>query len=262
MPASLFNAINFRDFGGCAAADGFQVKTGMLFRSASLDHLHGRNRLMVLDARLRTIIDLRPDTERASRVVLLPGVRRITIPLDVDRITRERFLPYLRGNKKSDDIIEAIVSVYRDIVTLTAPAVRPLFAPIADPAAYPLCINCRAGKDRTGYAAALILRTLGVADDDIVRDYLWTNRNLLPRVRRFTRPLRILSAGLLPVRALEAVLTAHEAALRASFGAIDGTYGGTEGFLDFCGVDATMRSRIRETLLEKKAPAGNTPAGA
>ena len=37
-------------------------------------------------------------------------------------------------------------------------------------------IHCTAGKDRTGFAAALILKALGVADDLIVEDYLLTNR--------------------------------------------------------------------------------------
>ena len=37
-------------------------------------------------------------------------------------------------------------------------------------------VHCAAGKDRTGFAAALILKALGVADDLIVEDYLLTNR--------------------------------------------------------------------------------------
>ncbi len=37
-------------------------------------------------------------------------------------------------------------------------------------------IHCTAGKDRTGFACALILHTLGVPDDVISEDYLLTNR--------------------------------------------------------------------------------------
>ena len=149
MHDTAINTLNFRDLGGYATTNGSRVKRGILYRSASLDHLRGRNRRLVLDAHLRTIIDLRPDTERAKRIAVVPGVRRITIPLDVDRITRERLLPYFKRKKSADGIVKAIVSVYRDIVTLTAPSVRILFQHLADPDANPLCINCRAGKDRT-----------------------------------------------------------------------------------------------------------------
>jgi protein-tyrosine phosphatase len=37
-------------------------------------------------------------------------------------------------------------------------------------------IHCTAGKDRTGFAVALILKALGAADELIVEDYMLTNR--------------------------------------------------------------------------------------
>src|ERR1700684_1679224 len=40
----------------------------------------------------------------------------------------------------------------------------------------PLVIHCTAGKDRTGFACALILHALGVSEDVISEDYLLTNR--------------------------------------------------------------------------------------
>ena len=37
-------------------------------------------------------------------------------------------------------------------------------------------IHCTAGKDRTGFACALILHALGVPEEVIAEDYLLTNR--------------------------------------------------------------------------------------
>ena len=42
-------------------------------------------------------------------------------------------------------------------------------------AADPQLFHCTAGKDRTGWAAAMLLHVAGVADDVIRRDYLLTN---------------------------------------------------------------------------------------
>lgn len=39
----------------------------------------------------------------------------------------------------------------------------------------PFLFHCTAGKDRTGFAAYLILKTLGVPDDCILHDYMQSN---------------------------------------------------------------------------------------
>jgi len=39
----------------------------------------------------------------------------------------------------------------------------------------PVVFHCTAGKDRTGFAAALILHALGVPREVVVQDYLLTN---------------------------------------------------------------------------------------
>ena len=39
----------------------------------------------------------------------------------------------------------------------------------------PLLFHCTAGKDRTGFAAAITLRLLGVPEETILEDYLLSN---------------------------------------------------------------------------------------
>ena len=243
------NTLNFRDCGACPTTNGNKVKTGLLFRSASLDRLSRKNRAMVQSKNLSTIIDLRPANERPSRTAPLPGIRRITIPLDIDRIARKRILPYVFKRNGAVAVGNAINSVYFDIVALVPHAVRELFAPLSDTETYPLCINCRAGKDRTGYAIALILRTLGVADSVIITDYLRTNDFILPRLRRFTRPLQFATFGLLPAETMEESMTAHARYLQTAFARIDNNYGGIDEYLDFCGVPRQRRERLRGILL-------------
>jgi len=246
------NRLNFRDCGGWMTSDGQRVRTGVLFRSGSLDHLSQRDRGVVDAAHLRTIIDLRPDHERAPRIADLPGTKRVVVPFNVDPLARRRLRPFIHQRDGQAGVIAAMTSVYHDMVELAAPGVRALFEHVSE-AAYPLCINCRAGKDRTGYAIALILRVLGAADQDILRDHLATNQFLLPRVRRATRPLRLLSFGLLPTGAWEAAFTVHEQYLPAALERVDREYGGTAGYLNHCGVPAEQRARLRERLREPAA---------
>ena len=73
------------------------------------------------------------------------------------------------------DALEVMRDSYRSYVRHNTPRFRSLFAHLLEDRA-PLVIHCTAGKDRTGFACALILHALGVPDDVIAEDYLLTNR--------------------------------------------------------------------------------------
>ena len=46
----------------------------------------------------------------------------------------------------------------------------------------PTVFHCTAGKDRTGFAAALVLHALGASEEEVMFDYLLTNERLAPTV--------------------------------------------------------------------------------
>ena len=76
----------------------------------------------------------------------------------------------------ADHAVEVMRDSYRSYVQQNTPRFRALFAHLLEDRA-PLVIHCTAGKDRTGFACALILHTLGVPDEVISEDYLLTNRS-------------------------------------------------------------------------------------
>ena len=99
--------------------------------------------------------------------------------------------------------------------------IRALFAHLLEDRA-PLVIHCTAGKDRTGFACALILHTLGVADDVIAEDYLLTNQ--------FYRRDPSVSSDL-PDEVRQVLGTVQAAFLAAAFETIKAGYGSLDNYL-------------------------------
>src|SRR5213083_986362 len=66
----------------------------------------------------------------------------------------------------TDHAVEVMRDSYRSYVQKNTQHFRTLFAHLLEDRA-PLVIHCTAGKDRTGFACALILHTLGVSKDII-----------------------------------------------------------------------------------------------
>src|SRR3979411_2448363 len=101
----------------------------------------------------------------------------------------------------------------------------------------PLVIHCTAGKDRTGFACALILHVLGVPDDLIAEDYLLTNR--------FYRRSPAASSDL-PDEIGLVLGWVESSFLAAAFDTVSADYGGLESYLsDVLGVDAGVCARLQ-----------------
>jgi protein-tyrosine phosphatase len=121
----------------------------------------------------------------------------------------------------------------------------------------PTLIHCAVGKDRTGFAIAMILGALGVSRDLILQDYLYTNEaaDLERFVLEHHPGLRHPEAGHplshLPAAIRRALLGAHAEYLQAALAAVDEGYGSIEGYLQRrLGVGAQKLHRIRDQLLE------------
>ncbi len=130
---------------------------------------------------------------------------------------------------------------YRNYVKQNTPRYRSLFAHLLeDPA--PLVIHCTAGKDRTGFACALILHALGVAEDVIAEDYLLTNRYY----RRDPS-----SSSDLPEEVKQVLGSVDASFLAAAFDAIRDEYGDLDSyFRNGLGLGAGERAELEARYLE------------
>jgi protein-tyrosine phosphatase len=120
-----------------------------------------------------------------------------------------------------------------------------------------MILHCTAGKDRTGFAAALLLTLLGVPRETIVEDYLLTNSSVdlrarlvadesglgIPQGRRYMVEL--------PAEALDAVLAADADYLLGALDAAEASHGSIDAYLrDAAGVSDDMRCVLERALVE------------
>ena len=88
----------------------------------------------------------------------------------------------------------------------------------------PVLFHCAAGKDRTGFAAAILMRLLGVPMETICFDYLLSNQFFLKRLRPDLW-LLALKKGRKVARVLEEYIEAKPEYLAIAFETIERSYG-------------------------------------
>lgn len=251
MTLGMERLINFRDFGSYPTADGRCVKTGCLYRAGRVERARQRDLEILRALGVKTLIDLRSARERKSDARLWPEARVVWLPMPFDELTRERLKPLLFRRDVKTAIFEMVEGVYADTVDHSCPQLAALFALLHQPDVYPVLVHCRAGRDRTGFISAVIQLALGVGVEDVVAEYLRSNANLLPHIRRTLTTLRLVSLGLFPAENLRAVFTSQERYIRTVIGKIENEYGGVMSYLAQCGVGGEDVSAIREMLLKE-----------
>lgn len=112
-------------------------------------------------------------------------------------------------------------SVNRRLVKEAGGIYREFFSLLARCENLPLLFHCTAGKDRTGFAAAMFLSALGVSRDDIFRDYLLSSAGALEKF----------SALVKTAPQFTSVVTVRREYLEAAFGEIDANFGSVEKYL-------------------------------
>ena len=158
---------NFRDLGGYPTQSGQTTKWRTLYRADGLYRLTPEDARIVMSLGVHTVIDLRTHREVETRGTFPVEQHPVTfhhLPIiDISRSDTE--VPEI------EDVVEFLVSAYRDMLNIAAPRFAQAIGVIATTDVLPAVFHCAAGKDRTGILAALILGTLGVPDDIICADY-------------------------------------------------------------------------------------------
>lgn len=234
---------NFRDLGGYRTADGRRVRRGAVFRSAHLGTLTAADGAAVGKLGVRTIVDLRGVNEAAETPHRLNGVACRIVGAHIEPGIGDKIRRAIEDGSASPFLMmQYLTDHYRDYPRRCAPGFRTLFATLSDGRHRPLIFHCTAGKDRTGFASALLLTLLGVPWDTVVEDYLRTNELWIGHVGRYPE---------LDLDTRAAIIEARRPYLEAAFEVVRADFGSAEAFAEKAlGLDSAARARLRSELLE------------
>ncbi|MFP4552159.1 MAG: tyrosine-protein phosphatase, partial [Spirochaetales bacterium] len=182
-------APNFRDIGGYETGDGRRIRDGLLYRSDSLAKLTRADWASLARRGIRSVADFREPFEREKASYRVPDeISLHVLPIEVGgEDIRAEVEKVVRGRSERD-VNEFLVEIGRALVLDHSEVyARWLRILLDENEAMPHVFHCTAGKDRTGFAAALILRLLGVPHETVIEDYLATNDRLSEFVKRVLR---------------------------------------------------------------------------
>jgi protein-tyrosine phosphatase len=238
---NLAGASNFRDLGGYPGKDGRLVRWRQIFRSNHLGHLTEDDAAVLRALGVKSAFDFRGKDERAEALCGLAGIEVHSLPVEPTVVAALRAIRESGTALSRDHAFDVMRDSYRSYVQQNTPRYRALFGHLLEDRA-PLVIHCTAGKDRTGFACALILHTLGVADEVIAEDYLLTNQ--------FYRRDPSASSDL-PDEVRQVLGSVQPPFLAAAFEAISADYGDLENYLaSGLGLGAAERKALHERYLE------------
>lgn len=225
---------NFRDLGGYQTLDGKLVRWGTLYRSGSLHKLTDADLKRLSDLDLAWIVDFRSSGEKEREPDRLPAhgtARLVEIPIldsstRIYQSSRNEIVKIL----KNIDPVHSLSTTNVELSTCFTAEMRKFMDVLLSSNGQPLLFHCTAGKDRTGFAAALILRILGVPQEVVMQDYLLTNQYFYAAHRRKLLLLRLLK-GRKVAEVVAGLLRADPVYLSAAFQTIDQNHGSFENYV-------------------------------
>ena len=228
-------AKNFRDLGGYQTTTGRTIRWGLLYRSDSLHRLTNTDLKRLVALCLDRIIDFRAAHEIAQEPDHLPvtlGFRTVGIPIldSSTQVWRDSHDQFVNANLQNIDPAHYIIQTNIELATRFTAQMQMFIHELSSANGRPVLFHCAAGKDRTGFAAAILLRMLGVPQPMVMEDYLLSNQYYLSAYKWDLALLQLLK-GKRFAAVVKGFLEVRSAYLATAFEAIDYKYGSFEKYV-------------------------------
>lgn len=253
----LRSVTNFRDIGGAATRDGRRVRRGRVYRSGHLADISREDLAALESLGIRTVVDLRTrsDIEGDGGAPLPRGAERVHLPMgDPARAPTDLRELILGGNREAmqrhlgaGQALRMMLDSAEALVLEQCAQYGAMLRRLARPRALPAIVHCSAGKDRTGWAASLLLVIAGVPDAAIVAHYAESD---LHRADETERVLARLPEGIDPDW-LRPFFESRPEYAHASLATLRAKWGDADRYaLEALGVSRAELNALREQLLE------------
>lgn len=154
------------------------------------------------------------------------------------------------GNFEDFDPHETMLEGNRQFATEFTPQFRQFMQTVLASNGAPVVWHCSAGKDRAGFAAAILLRTLGVPHDVVLQDYMASKEHALEARREQLAFLRLFK-GAEAADKIAVLMGVEEVWLQAAFDEIDKHWGGFERYVsEGLQLSTADIAQLQNTLLQ------------
>jgi protein-tyrosine phosphatase len=257
-PPRFERLVNFRDIGGAATTDGRTFKTGILFRSEGLSRL-SRNDVAVLRALdLKLVCDLRTPRDSRKRAPALGAIRHVNVPLHelpAYDVTARKMLGFVFDHTGSSRFRELLHAYYHHLAFEQGARLGEVLTLLSREENLPALIHCTAGRDRTGFVAAILQLVAGVPYETVLADYLLTNDRYAPQRDKLVRAMQLVTLHRVPAERMQLLLTTQREFLDRVHTRILERHGGVDRYLEAeCKVDRETLRSLRERLVAGTPP--------
>ena len=145
-------AYNVRDLGGYETADGRQVRWRTLFRAADIHALSPSAQATLIDAGVRTVIDLRGSRELIEAASVFKD--RSDVQYRPHNMTGDALINRWGTIPVPADSSIRLSTMYSTVLDERGEMIKTILESVSQPGTLPAVFHCTAGKDRTGVLAA------------------------------------------------------------------------------------------------------------
>ena len=174
---------NLRDLGNKKTKANNLIKNNLFIRCAAPINLSTEAQKKLISNGQALIIDFRGVDEAEKNPTSLPReLLKNRVHLPVEPKVTELLKELDKKNTQKTDLNEIFQQAYRKYTNENLDTFKEFFKILFKNSGFKIIFHCTAGKDRTGFAAALILLLFGVNRRGIFEDYMLSNEHYKPTV--------------------------------------------------------------------------------